>query len=108
MNDSDQLILLSALQHYAYCPRQFALIYVEQVWAENYFTAHGNLFFQEKTGSMQPMPSVLSQRQGVTVELMPTNILPLSLHHGYRLNINSTLLDFIVRDTACLEENDFI
>jgi len=43
MDDSDHLIFISALQHYAYCPRQFALIHVEQVWEENYFTAHGNL-----------------------------------------------------------------
>lgn len=32
---------ISALQHYAYCPRQFALIHVEQAWEENYFTADG-------------------------------------------------------------------
>lgn len=37
----DVLLPISALQHYAYCPRQFALIHVEQVWEENYFTADG-------------------------------------------------------------------
>ncbi len=46
MSDDTQLVMLSALQHYAYCPRQFALIHVEQVWAENYFTAHGNLLHE--------------------------------------------------------------
>ena len=46
MNNDPQTIMLSALQHYAYCPRQFALIHVEQVWAENYFTAHGNLLHE--------------------------------------------------------------
>lgn len=34
-------ILLSALQHYAFCPRQCALIHNEQAWAENYLTAQG-------------------------------------------------------------------
>lgn len=53
MNDSDQLILISALQHYAYCPRQFALIHVEQVWAENYFTMHGNIL-HERVDSCEP------------------------------------------------------
>jgi len=53
MIDSDQIILISALQHYAYCPRQFALIHVEQVWAENYFTAHGNLL-HERVDSCEP------------------------------------------------------
>lgn len=34
-------IPLSALQHWAYCPRQFALIHVEQVFEENIFTQRG-------------------------------------------------------------------
>ncbi|QTD45752.1 CRISPR-associated protein Cas4 [Ottowia testudinis] len=34
---------LSALQHYLYCPRQCALIHVEQQWAENRQTAEGRL-----------------------------------------------------------------
>ena len=53
MDDSHQSIMLSALQHYAYCPRQFALIHIEQVWAENYFTAHGNLL-HERVDSCEP------------------------------------------------------
>jgi CRISPR-associated exonuclease Cas4 len=38
--DSD-LLPLSALQHYIYCPRQCALIHLEQQWTENRFTAEG-------------------------------------------------------------------
>lgn len=34
-------ISLSALQHWAYCPRQCALIHVEQVFEENIFTQRG-------------------------------------------------------------------
>ena len=34
-------IPLSALQHWCYCPRQFALIHIEQVFAENIFTERG-------------------------------------------------------------------
>lgn len=41
-----RLIPLSALQHFAFCPRQCALIHNEQVWAENYLTAHGQLLHQ--------------------------------------------------------------
>lgn len=37
------LIALSALQHYLFCPRQCALIHVEQVWAENAATAEGRV-----------------------------------------------------------------
>lgn len=39
---TDHLIPLSALQHYAFCPRQCALIHIERVWADNWLTAQGN------------------------------------------------------------------
>ncbi len=37
----EDLVPISALQHYVYCPRQCALIYVEQVWDENIYTLRG-------------------------------------------------------------------
>ena len=37
------LVPLSALQHYMYCPRQCALIHVEQVWVESGLTAEGRI-----------------------------------------------------------------
>jgi len=40
--DAD-LVALSALQHYLYCPRQCALIHIEQAWAENVATAEGRV-----------------------------------------------------------------
>ena len=33
--------MLSALEHYSYCPRQCALIHIEQVWDENVYTMRG-------------------------------------------------------------------
>ena len=33
---------ISAIEHYAYCPRQAALIHVEGVWADNAHTALGS------------------------------------------------------------------
>lgn len=39
-------IPLSALQHWCYCPRQCALIHVEQVFAENLFTQRGQALHQ--------------------------------------------------------------
>lgn len=38
----DDPIPISALQHYVYCPRQCALIYLEQDWDDNLFTERGN------------------------------------------------------------------
>ena len=40
MSDADP-IAISALQHYAYCPRQCALIHVEQVFDDNVYSARG-------------------------------------------------------------------
>jgi CRISPR-associated exonuclease Cas4 len=39
---SDDPIAISALQHWSYCPRQCALIHVEQVFAQNVHTSRGN------------------------------------------------------------------
>ena len=39
--DSDDYVILSALQHFAFCPRQCALIHIEQAWAENIYTLRG-------------------------------------------------------------------
>ncbi|MDQ7016891.1 MAG: CRISPR-associated protein Cas4 [Gammaproteobacteria bacterium] len=43
---NDDHLAISALQHYAYCPRQFALIHIEQVWEENRFTAEGRVLHE--------------------------------------------------------------
>jgi CRISPR-associated exonuclease Cas4 len=65
MDDND-LIPVSALQHYLYCPRQCALIHVENLWAENRYTAEGRLLH---TRTDQPMAE---NRKGIrTVTAMP-------------------------------------
>ena len=43
MEDEDDLLPISALQHLVFCPRQCALIHVEREWAENRLTAEGGL-----------------------------------------------------------------
>jgi len=35
-------IPISAIQHYAYCPRQYALIHLEQIWEDNLYTLRGH------------------------------------------------------------------
>lgn len=52
------LLPLSGIQHFAYCPRQWGLIHIETQWIENLGTAQGRLvhervddpFFQESRG----------------------------------------------------------
>ncbi len=46
MFDEDDLIPISALQHYLFCARQCALIHLEQAWAENRLTAEGRIMHE--------------------------------------------------------------
>jgi len=43
---SEDLLPISALQHFVFCPRQCALIHLEQQWAENLLTAEGRLLHE--------------------------------------------------------------
>lgn len=55
MYSEDDLLQLSALQHFIFCERQCALIHIEQIWMENFFTAQGRVMHErahsEKTES---------------------------------------------------------
>ena len=44
MYQEDDYLMLSGLQHFAYCRRQWALIHIEQQWAENERTVDGQIF----------------------------------------------------------------
>ena len=46
MTEDDELLAISGLQHLAFCPRQWALIHLEQAWAENRLTAEGRLLHE--------------------------------------------------------------
>jgi CRISPR-associated exonuclease Cas4 len=73
MND-DILIPLSALQHYLYCPRQCALIHIEQLWAESQHTAEGRVLHDKAD---KPK---MERRKGVrTVTAMPLAQLELGI-----------------------------
>lgn len=60
MYPEEDYLMLSGIQHFAFCRRQWALIHIEQQWAENYRTADGRLMhhhahdgnFREKRGDV--------------------------------------------------------
>lgn len=65
--DEERPIPLAALQHYAFCPRQCALIHNEGIWAENWHTARGALLHDRvHTGDPEVRRGVRQER-GVTV-----------------------------------------
>ncbi len=74
MINEPRSIMLSALQHYAYCPRQFALIHIEQVWSENYFTAHGNLLHERVDSYESEQRGNVRYERSVAVKSKQLNI----------------------------------
>ncbi len=68
MEDLKQPLFISALQHQAYCPRQFALIHIEQVWDENRFTAEGQLLHERVDSGVAEQRSGVRSERGVLIE----------------------------------------
>jgi CRISPR-associated exonuclease Cas4 len=59
----DTLIPLSALQHHLFCPRQCALIHVEQIWAEDGATAEGRILHERvDAGGADSRPGLRVER----------------------------------------------
>ncbi|MDE6052694.1 MAG: CRISPR-associated protein Cas4 [Lachnospiraceae bacterium] len=47
MYAEDDYLMLSGIQHFAFCRRQWAIIHIEQQWAENYRTTAGELMHKK-------------------------------------------------------------
>lgn len=62
MYPEDDILQLSALQHFIFCPRQCALSYIEQVWEENLLTAEGGIMHDRAHDERFEM------REGVRIE----------------------------------------
>jgi len=67
MFTEDQLISLSALQHWLYCPRQCGLIHLEQAWAENRFTAEGRVLHEKAHEGRDETRAGVRITRGMTV-----------------------------------------
>lgn len=46
-SDTQDHLKISGLQHYKFCRRQWALIHIEGLWAENYRTTDGNIMHEK-------------------------------------------------------------
>ena len=64
----DDGLPLSGLQHLAFCPRQWALIHLEQAWAENRLTAEGRLLHERADLPGQSRRQDLRTVRGLTLE----------------------------------------
>lgn len=87
MYTDDDMLMLSGIQHYRFCPRQWALIHIEQQWMENRLTQEGQILhkhvddpsYRQKSGNCICLRSVSlsSYKLGLygisdLVELHPT------------------------------------
>lgn len=69
------MIPLSALQHYLFCPRQCALIHLEQIWLEDGATAEGRLLHERvDSGRGESRPGVHVAR-GLTLRSFELGVL---------------------------------
>ncbi len=74
MFSEDDFIQINALQHYVFCPRQCALIHIEDVWQENLYTTRGALLHEK-------VDSDTFETRGATKTVRGLRI------HSYRLGI---------------------
>ena len=107
---------ISALEHYSYCPRQCALIHVEQTFEENLFTVRGQIAHErvdtagdtvERGVRVARAIPLWSDRLGLRgkadlVEFRPAGPYPVEYKLGRRAGIHPDLQ--LCAQAICLEE----
>lgn len=58
----EEYLMISGIQHFKFCRRQWALIHIEQQWAENYHTAVGELMHKKAHD-----PYIMEKRKDVLI-----------------------------------------
>ena len=117
--DEDDWVPISALQHHVYCPRQCALIHVDQVFDDNVHTARGNAVhsivdYRETEGSYEGVRieralPLFSRALGLTgkadvIEIHPDGqVIPVEYKHG-RKNARRADDVQLCAQALCLEE----
>jgi CRISPR-associated exonuclease Cas4 len=115
--NDDDLVMISALEHYSYCPRQCALIHVEQTFDENLYTLRGRAVhervdepvaeFQEGVRVERALP-LWSKRLGLVgkadvVEFHGVIPYPVEYKHGSKREREHDDLQLCAQ-AICLEE----
>lgn len=65
--DEKPEVLISAIEHYSYCPRQCALIHVEDTYEENVYTVRGNLAHERVHAGINTMSGNIRVKRNVPV-----------------------------------------
>lgn len=130
MYDDDNILSISGIQHFVFCRRQWALIHLEQQWAENLLTvsgeimhqrAHDNSFTETRNGIITSRGmQVVSYELGIygvcdVVEFIPSEsgaaihgksgrykIIPVEYKHGEPKETDADILQ-VAAQALCLE-----
>lgn len=96
MYSEDEMLMLSGIQHFKFCPRQWALIHIEQQWNDNRLTIEGQIlhkhvddpFYRQKCGDLITLRAVnvASRELGLygildAIELHPSLSFENSIQH---------------------------
>ncbi len=96
MFDPDDYLMLSGIQHYVFCPHQWAMIHIEQKWEDNRLTSEGQIMhnnvdnpaYRQKNGDMITLRRVAISSASLglygfsdAVELMPSETSEKSVIH---------------------------
>lgn len=128
--DDDNILSISGIQHFVFCRRQWALIHIEQQWAENLLTvsgeimhnkAHDNTFSETRNGVIVSRGmQVASYELGIfgecdVVEFIPSEsgallydkpgkytIIPVEYKHGEPKVSDADILQ-VAAQALCLE-----
>lgn len=68
MYTEDDFVMLSALQHFLFCPRQCALIHNEQAWEENVLTAEGRIMHEKAHEERIEIKGSIRIERGVSLQ----------------------------------------
>lgn len=130
-NDEEKYLMLSGIQHFEFCKRQWALIHIEDQWQENVLTIEGKFlhetadkpFIREKRGNtliVRAMPvhsrelkisgicdvvEFKRDREGVSLSNMPGKHIPFPVEYkrGKPKKNDADILQ-LTAQAMCLEE----
>jgi CRISPR-associated exonuclease Cas4 len=114
--DDDIEVPISAIEHYSYCPRQCALIHVEQTYDENLFTLRGRLIHERVDAGDDSVTRGVRVLRGIPlwcerlglrgkadlVEFRPEGPYPVEYKSGRRHGVHADLQ--LCAQALCLEE----
>ena len=65
--DEDELLPISALQHFVFCPRRCALVHIERLWVPNVFTVEGEMLHErvDELGRESRVTVIVSHGVGI-------------------------------------------